>query len=918
MRLAGVERGSAMETPSVWMRSKDSVSGKCCTGRMGKHAQLTVFIIVGLVVLGAVLSVLFVNARIAEADPLASLPPEVRLAAVAGELQTFVSDCVEQVSVPLVERMMSLGGSLDPKSDVYHDRTALTVYCSKASGRDCVSTAPFREEMQDELARGIDIALEGCLDFSGFSRRGYGVSAPERAVSVVVGEDDVYVSLEMPAVVTVGDRSSTSSKFQGRIPLPLGRLYALAVDIANREILDGFFDKDEWMVSHGSEVLLERHRPYPDVVYILRKRVSALGREFDAVFRFGIEGRETFNLESQSFGQSQPCFTGAVDGLCYQNVPVSRSKLFAGNVSVGCICPVAVKPRVEGCCVASDGSCSFSDARGCVGRFVEGDVLCQQSGCPNLQCQRPESFRNEPKRHLESWCTYDGLVTRGQDYVGSRHTLHTCIDGKDVVEECRDYREELCTEESRDRDGERYSKAVCRTNRWYDCASQGVETCEDRRVRDCSWFGGLWSSRKCHPAVAPGFRFWAGENAAVCSVANEAGLGKPLYRSFGHSAALYCQRMGDCGHYRNIADVVTKLGWSHPLDTSRLRSFVYQPAGLTARGKDFILDVGVDNVFFDQGVQPPVAVRGGSIRCFPWRAPWGNEDCSLCAAEPGKPCTEYRCRSLGQQCVFSMDKGEGVCAAAPAVSERTLVVSSGGLDEGVTVAEDDDRFCPGVKTSRLVPPVRSDVPVSFGVSVSEASKCVVSVIPSCLGIDPAELVGADVLGPGSLPDIAMSDGDVRASHQVSIIFPSPAVSKFDSLQLYVNCVSPEGRVNRDTFSYRFDVVEGADAQGPVVLQVVPDVVLRGESVPVALYASERISECRYAFVREDYDVMANASCPASDITDVNYVPGAPLGSYPCEFNVTAPVEAEVLFVQCKDVSGLRGEVRQVNVTGGGT
>ena len=54
---------------------------------------------------------------------------------------------------------------------------------------------------------------------------------------------------------------------------------------------------------------------------------------------------------------------------------------------------------------------------------------------------------------------------------------------------------------------------------------------------------------------------WNGED--ICSFASEDPASYFLNqrpKTWGHSSALFCQRMGDCGNYRNIADELTKFG----------------------------------------------------------------------------------------------------------------------------------------------------------------------------------------------------------------------------------------------------------------------------------------------------------------------------------------------------------------------
>ena len=44
--------------------------------------------------------------------------------------------------------------------------------------------------------------------------------------------------------------------------------------------------------------------------------------------------------------------------------------------------------------------------------------------------------------------------------------------------------------------------------------------------------------------------------------------------------------------------------------------------------------------------------RTVTTTCEPWIAPTGGDDCALCDSDPMHPCSQYRCKSLGQNCEF--------------------------------------------------------------------------------------------------------------------------------------------------------------------------------------------------------------------------------------------------------------------------
>ncbi len=157
----------------------------------------------------------------------------------------------------------------------------------------------------------------------------------------------------------------------------------------------------------------------------------------------------------------------------------------------------------------------------------------------------------EGVRNGESWCIYDvpeqtysnqDISKGGRDPVGSRYYSSACINGKEFIEPCKDYRQELCIDATNIIDtgasGKHpYTESKCVENRWQECTdkcntanpftmggdaykealAKDAECCLDTNLRDCSWFGS-----KCVPKASPGAKFWSDEGAETCAKANAA------------------------------------------------------------------------------------------------------------------------------------------------------------------------------------------------------------------------------------------------------------------------------------------------------------------------------------------------------------------------------------------------------------
>ncbi|MBI2499387.1 PT domain-containing protein [Candidatus Woesearchaeota archaeon] len=226
---------------------------------------------------------------------------------------------------------------------------------------------------------------------------------------------------------------------------------------------------------------------------------------------------------------------------------------------------ICTNPDDENC-----GNCDYTLGTLCGEK--DGEFLCK-----DLNCKDTTSDPNSPdatggsKALGQSWCLYDGPVGPDamgapQDRVGSRHFRAACINGEELTEPCKDFREELCTQSysngvsttgegtslffevtknlpqlpfcssplsnvfnpsifgQRDALGLSgsggYSEAACRQNRFDSCAqcntlssqSKVRSCCEDISQRDCSFLqsGVTAKGGTCVPLVKPGSRFWQG------------------------------------------------------------------------------------------------------------------------------------------------------------------------------------------------------------------------------------------------------------------------------------------------------------------------------------------------------------------------------------------------------------------------
>ncbi|MBU0536661.1 MAG: hypothetical protein KKE20_06865 [Nanoarchaeota archaeon] len=724
--------------------------------RFSNKGQITPFMIIGLVVLIIVFAAIYVG-YISSTTPLQLKGEELTGPKLESTFRLYVEECIQQEAKDPLIKIGLQGGTLWPSepSFLYYNKSKINYLCY-AEGLDpsysCINSMLTKGQMEYELSYEFKNRIKKCVKLSEFKRFVDNIQAGEMTVYVDIAKNDISVHVNYPVNMTFGDYAISISDYQSTLDYPLGRLHSVAQSVINKEVTSGYFDIDEWMVKYGADVIIEKHRPYPDRVYILSKEGYS--------FQFALQGLPTSGDYIEQKEDYFGCCFDSMSDMCFKNVDPLRCISLAGdyNPDVDCSCTASYEPR-EPCVGAACNDCS-----------------------------------SEGRVHGESWCAYDSIVGEGYDYVGTRHYKQSCINGQVIIEDCRDFRQELCSEGFIS--GK--SKAVCRPNRWQTCLQcDSKSCCDDKRFRDCYWDSDLETQGKCIPEVPPGLRFWENEGADICLRGNqkEKCTGLTCPQEWLDSAARYCYSQGDCGNYRNFNDDLTMTGFYETDILKNVNRTAYPEEGLNTNplsdGTRWKLNLGferkssrvVESVqqhfstlsvfvaslssFFNQisKISPSayanpfvsrqkLEIEDFSI-CNLWMPP-EEGDCSLCSYDLVRPCTEYRCKSISEKCQFEIKEGVPLCSkmhimdfSSPKVDIDIDTISSQYGLERTSLA--------GYEGFRIIEPVRPHKPFTVGIKTDEETRCSVSLTPRIEGY--------------SLQTVLIGDGVFRTKHNITIRMP---------------------------------------------------------------------------------------------------------------------------------------------------
>lgn len=247
---------------------------------MEKRAQVTAFVIVGIVLLAVI--GFFIYARSAGIG----ISPERFLAGKKSDIESRIDECTRDLSVRLLQRIGLQGGTLTPLRAVQFNGNRVSYLCYNIPGNDnCVNRVLTLKAIEEELSRYLENNLRTCISIEDFRQPSYSLESANLEATATIGKNNILVVVDYPITLSKDAARLTLSRYTSTLNIPLGRLYLAAIDIIDSEAQVGDFDPLPYMLVHNT-VRIEKHRPFPDKVYIMNVRGNSY------LFQFGIEGEQ--------------------------------------------------------------------------------------------------------------------------------------------------------------------------------------------------------------------------------------------------------------------------------------------------------------------------------------------------------------------------------------------------------------------------------------------------------------------------------------------------------------------------------------------------------------------------------------------------------------------------------------------------
>jgi hypothetical protein len=301
-----------------------------------------------------------------------------------------------------------------------------------------------------------------------------------------------------------------------------------------------------------------------------------------------------------------------------------------------------------------------------------------------------------------------------------------------------------------------------------------------------------------------------------------------------------------------------------------------------------------------------------SYTCEVWEPPIGGSDCEKCNNDIFRPCSEYRCKALGQACqLLNPGTGKEKCAWVNPKDVNSPIITplESLLNSGLKYASDGVR--PMDRGVKIVNPASSDgcldafTKLQFGVGLNEPAKC------------RADFTRANLSGATGFNSLGYEFGGEQYflyNHTQIMVLPNAELNSSggmllkngNTMSVYTKCMDANGNVNEDDYVFTFCVKKGPDTTPPVIegTSIISGsfVQYNADVVPVDVYTNEP-AQCKWDRIDRDYSEMENNMSCASQASDVNSVL-----SYTCSGNLTGVrnMEDNKYFFKCKDYADQSG------------
>ncbi|MBU3907474.1 MAG: hypothetical protein KKA64_04470, partial [Nanoarchaeota archaeon] len=284
------------------------------------------------------------------------------------------------------------------------------------------------------------------------------------------------------------------------------------------------------------------------------------------------------------------------------------------------------------------------------------------------------------------------------------------------------------------------------------------------------------------------------------------------------------------------------------------------------------------------------------FRCLPWQPPIGGDDCEKCNDDKLKPCSEYRCNSLGTACKLLNENEEYPICAAEENDKIGPIISPGDIDADYKF-ENEKQNSVDIRTKEG-DCIDVFMPVSFSLNTDEYAQCKLSFEQMQKYEDMVSMFKEGTLFAKE-HDYEFKTPSLESLKLLyGINITGDVKQRFGNLDMYAKCIDDYGNGGEKDFKIHICIQSGPDTNEPEIIDTNPingAGVKFGATEKQVIFHLNEPAECRWDFEDKNYSNMINEMACETDIFDYEYL------IWDCSANFTGINPGEnKYYIRCKD------------------
>lgn len=301
-------------------------------------------------------------------------------------------------------------------------------------------------------------------------------------------------------------------------------------------------------------------------------------------------------------------------------------------------------------------------------------------------------------------------------------------------------------------------------------------------------------------------------------------------------------------------------------------------------------------------------VKVVSFQCLPWEPQLGGQRCDECNKDPFRPCSEYRCKSLGQACELvnkGTDKEQCIWKSKFDVNSPKITPWNEPLNSGLSYVPMLTR--PTALGTRIVKGTNGCLdaftPLQFGIMTDEPAQCKLDYVTKNYSELQFYFGGSNYYEKNhtqkmKLPSPVDENGNI-----------APLFKNDGTFQLWVQCQdangnkNDDGNRNEDFYVIEFCVDKSPDTTEPVIekfsIESGSAVQYKVDNLSIDAFVNEPAT-CKWSRQDKSYDSMENTMNCADSVEQIN----ADL-AYTCSGKLTGIEDRKNndFYFRCRDNAG---------------